>query len=104
MTPSPEATRILLKIVELGTLRIRQLGWAGDARRCAIEADHIHNLPNLLRAPSAPLLSFYWGVEKPAFEGASSDADLAMFRPLWDELGSSRSPPLRLPEVARTPR
>ena len=88
MTPSPEATRILLKIVELGTLRIRQLGWAGDARRCAIEADHIHNLPQLLLEPSAALLSFYWDVEKPAFEEASRDAGLAMFQPLWDELQS----------------
>jgi hypothetical protein len=34
------------------------------------------------------LLSFYWDVEKPAFEWASGDADLAMFRPLWDELQS----------------
>jgi hypothetical protein len=86
MTPSPDATRIVLEILKLGTLRVRSLGWAGDARRCAIEADHLHNLPDFLLCPSSALLSFYWEVEKPAFEGVSRDTDLAMFRPLWEEL------------------
>lgn len=86
MTPSTDAIKIVLEILKLGTLRIRSLGWAGDARRCAIEADHLHNLPDLLLSPSAALLSFYWEVEKPAFEQVSREADLAMFRPLWDEL------------------
>lgn len=88
MTPSTDTTRILLKILEFATLRIRAAGWAGDARRCAIEADHIHNLPNLLMAPCASLLSFYWEVEKPDFESQSRDAGLAIFQPLWDELRS----------------
>ena len=86
MTPSTDATKVVLEILQLGTLRIRSLGWAGDARRCAIEADHLHNLPALLLSPSSALLSYYWEAEKPAFEDASDDADLAMFRPLWDEL------------------
>ena len=92
MTPSAEVTRILLEILKLGTLRIRQAGWANDARRCAIEADHLHNLPDLLLNPSPALLHYYWEVEKPAFECDSSDADLAMFRPLWDELQSHVTP------------
>ena len=88
MTHSAETTRILLKILEVGTLRIRQAGWAGDARRCAVEADHLHNLPAFLMEPSAAHLGYYWEVEKPAFEWASGDVDLSMFRPLWDELQS----------------
>ena len=93
MTPSTDTTRILLKILELATLRIRAAGWAGDARRCAIEADHIHDLPNLLMAPSASVLGFYCEVEKPAFESESRDAGRATFRPLWDELQSHLSDP-----------
>jgi len=93
MTHQAEIARILLDIIEVGMLRIRQAGWAGDARRCAVEADHLHNLPELLQAPSPSLLSFYWEVEKPGFECASDDADLAMFRPLWDELRSHVAEP-----------
>ena len=85
-TSEADTTRIVLEILQLGTLRIRSLGWAGNARRCAIEADHLHNLPALLLSPSPALLRYYWEAEKPAFEDASDDADLAMFRPLWDEL------------------
>ena len=92
MPPPADVTRIVLKILELGTLRIRQAGWAGDAGRCAIEADHLHNLSALLLAPSSALLSYYWEVEKPAFEEVSGDAGLEMFRPLWDELQSLISP------------
>ena len=88
MIPPTDASRIVLEILKLGTLRIRALGWAGDARRCAIEADHLHNLPDLLLTPSSALLSYYWEAEKPAFEQASSEAELARFRPLWDELQS----------------
>lgn len=90
--PPDRATRIVLEILKLGALRIRSQGWAGDARRCAIEADHLHNLPDFLLAPSTALLSYYWEVEKPAFEEASRDADLAAFRPLWDELQSCLTP------------
>ena len=86
ITSSVDVARIVLEILQLGTLRIRSLSWAGNARRCAIEADHLHNLPALLLSPSAALLSYYWEAEKPAFEAASDDADLTMFRPLWDEL------------------
>ncbi len=93
MRPSTEITRILLEILKIGTLRVRQAGWAGDARRCAIEADHLHNLADLLLAYSPALLSFYWEVEKPAFEKTSSDEDLALFRPLWEELQSHISQP-----------
>ena len=88
MLPPTDITRIVMEILKVGTLRIRALGWAGDARRCAIEADHLHNLPDLILAPSSAHLSYYWEAEKPAFEQASSEADLAMFRPLWDELQS----------------
>ena len=86
MTPPADTTNIVSQILQLGFLRIRQVGWQGDARRCAIEADHLHNLPQYLLAPSPALLSYYWDVEKLAFEEASRDAGLEMFRPLWDEL------------------
>ena len=88
MPPTTDTTRIVSEILQLGFLRIRQIGWSGNASRCAIEADHLHNLPQVLLGPSSALLSFYWEVEKPAFEANSSDADLAMFRPLWAELQS----------------
>src|SRR3954451_5696939 len=78
--------RVLLEIIETAILRIRAAGWSGDASRCAVEADHIHNLPHLLADYSSAGLRFYWEVEKPSYEQISSASDLAVFRPLWAEL------------------
>jgi hypothetical protein len=86
MTCPDSIARILLAIIRTAALRVRTLGWSGDARRCAVEADHIHNLPDLLIDYSAEGLRYYWEVEKPSYERASSPSELAAFRSLWDEL------------------
>ena len=44
----PEVGEIVLRIIESGLKRIRSLAWSGHAERCAIEADHIQHLPDLL--------------------------------------------------------
>jgi hypothetical protein len=76
----------LQAIITTAVLRIRAAGWGGDAQRCAVEADHIHNLPGLLTDYSTDGIRYYWEVEKPSYERAVPAADLAAFRPLWDEL------------------
>jgi len=48
MTCPTEIAEILTEILRTGLLRIRALGWSGNAERCAIEADHLHNVPDLL--------------------------------------------------------
>ncbi len=48
MNCPPEVAEILLEILQNGLLRIRMLGWSDAGHRCAIEADHLHNLPHLL--------------------------------------------------------
>ncbi len=79
-----EIASILLRLLALGILRIRAK--ADDPTRCIIEADHIHNLPNLIQNYSPSLLRFYWEVERTSFGDQSSEADRAAFACLWDEL------------------
>jgi hypothetical protein len=86
MNCPPEIGRLLLELLKLGTLRIRALGWSGDATRCAVEADHIHNLPSLLTDYSPEGLSYYWEAERTSFAEQSSPADLELFEPMWQEL------------------
>jgi hypothetical protein len=87
MSCSPEIAAIVAEILKAGILRIRQLGWANDGERCAVEADHIHNLPDLLSNYSPDLLKHYWEVERTGFINQSSPADLASFELLWQRLG-----------------
>lgn len=69
-----------------GLLRIRAAGWAGNAERCAIEADHLHNIPHLLSDYSRDLLQFYWDTERPAFMAACSVDELREWESLWERL------------------
>jgi hypothetical protein len=86
MNCPPIIARVLLQILHTGILRIRAGGWAGDAERCAAEADHLHNLPGLLVDFSFDRLKYYWDVERPAFLHRSDGTGAEGFEPLWRDL------------------
>src|SRR5436190_14244598 len=88
MNCPPEIAEILLAILQTGLLRIRALGWSNDSRRCAIEADHLHNLPFLLTNYSVDLLQHYWHVQRTDFLGQTANGEAANFEPLWQRLES----------------
>jgi hypothetical protein len=86
MTCPPEVARVVLQILTVAVLRIRAQGWNGDGLRCAVEADHVHNLPALLSNYSDELLKFYWEVERPSFMKRCAAGELTGYEPLWAEL------------------
>lgn len=86
MSCPPEIARILLQILRVGSLRIRAAGWAGDAARCAVEADHVHNLPEVLENFSVEGLRYYWEVERLSFERRLGAADREGFASHWEQL------------------
>ena len=77
----------LLRILELGLLRIRATALAGDSEQCEVEADHLHNLPQLLISFKQDLLVYYLTVERPTF-ATRSRKDTKNFESLWQELDS----------------
>ena len=81
----PEIAEIVLEILKISVLRIRGAAWSRDPDRCAIEADHIHNLPDLLKDYSAQLLQFYWEVSRTSFISQLPAEDTA-FQSLWNRL------------------
>ena len=86
MCPLPVA-EIVTAILYTGLLRIRAMGGAGDASRCALEADHLHNLPNLLTNFTPELLQFYWEVERPDYLRRCPGGGVA-FEELWAKLSA----------------
>lgn len=94
MNCPPEIAEALVGILQMGILRIRASGWAGDANRCAIEADHIHNLPDILANFSFDRLKYYWEFERPYFLRRSEAEGARVFETWWGKLESclSREP------------
>ena len=67
MSLDPKLHFAVFELLRASLLRIRDAGWRGDAARCAIEADHVHNLPGLLESGEFDLAKFYWNTERAAF-------------------------------------
>src|SRR6516225_8758606 len=86
MNDSSEIANILLEIITTGLLRIRAFGWSGDAKQCAVEADHIHNLPHLVTQGGLDGLTYYWEVERTSFINQTDAQQLAVWEPLWRQL------------------
>jgi hypothetical protein len=106
MTCPPEVADILLAMLQTGLLRIRAVGISNDSRRCAIEADHLHNLPALLSGYSADLLQYYWDFERTAYIGQSQQGDVSIVEDhwiAWNQLLPANGLQAWLHEGARSP-
>jgi hypothetical protein len=77
---------IVLEIISDGVLTIRARATDGNAARCVVEADHIHNLPDLIRLYSPDLLRFYWNIERGAFISRSTPREIVRFEATWGRL------------------
>ena len=76
---------IYCDIMYWGLLNIRN--HADNAESCFAEADHLHNIPELLRnLDNEDLHRYYWDVMRPSFISQSSPESLGRFQELWAEL------------------
>ncbi len=86
MNCPPELAEVVLDLLQTGLLRIRGSGWRNDADRCAVEADHLHNLPALLGNYSPDLLRYYWETERPSYLHQIGLDSAAAFADHWKRL------------------
>ena len=76
---------IYLDILYLGLLHIR--AHDDDADQCHIQADHLHNLPGLLKnLEKEELHEFYWRVSRTGYIQRSKPEYVKSFESLWKEL------------------
>jgi len=86
MTCPTEVAEVIGEILRTALLRIRSRGWNQDAAACAVEADHVHNLPSLLTNYSEEQVRFYLDHERIHF--AEKVGSVAHFEELWQRLAS----------------
>jgi hypothetical protein len=84
MSQEDEVREILCDLVRIGLLRIRVLSGEGYSKECFIEADHLHNLPALIKSLQPELLSNYWNIERPAFMQQAPNVE--EFQAHWEKL------------------
>jgi hypothetical protein len=76
---------IYCDILYRGLLNIRN--HADDSERCYAEADHLHNIPELLHHfDNEELHRYYWEAMRPSFIAQSKPEWLGLFQHLWAEL------------------
>jgi hypothetical protein len=59
-----ERDKLYLQILTYGLIRLREAARAGDSDYCAVEADHLHNLPSLLGEPNELRHEYYFEKER----------------------------------------
>jgi hypothetical protein len=96
-----EIAEVVSGILGQGLLRIRAFAGAKEAKKCFIEADHLHNLPSLLADYRPEKLRYYWEIERPSFIQQVPENERRDLTPLWNrlaELVSIHAPPdVKLP-------
>ena len=92
MNGPPEILESIAAILETGLLRIRSLAWSAKSDDCAIEADHIHNLPILITDYSVEKLRYYWCVERLSYIDQIASDQLVGWNPLWEQLKRHAEP------------
>ena len=86
LPPCPaEIADVILRILQTGAVMARSAGWSGDAALSAVEADHLHNLPDLLRRYPFRKLRYYWNSERMAYINRMGCQPM-VFEELWAEL------------------
>jgi hypothetical protein len=84
---------LYVQLLEKALLNMRMHANRGDCAACAVEVDHVHNLPELIRlvlkgdttgARRAEM--YYWNTERLAYVRNRSGASSLPFEPLWQDL------------------
>jgi hypothetical protein len=82
-----EMNTILMTIIRTAILRIRYFGQRGDAKACAVEADHVHVLCELIESPDWNVLKYYYAISRQGYLREQC-ADATAFEPSWEKLES----------------
>ena len=88
-----ERDAIYLQILHFGLLRIRDLSALGNIEYCAIESEHLHNIPSLVGETNDERHKFYFQKERPYylervdFSTPGLDFTMRRYEELWARLG-----------------
>ena len=77
---------VLLKLLTRSLLNIRELCNLGDCVDAQLEAEHTHNIPDLVRTLDERDLDYYLNTERVSYRKQSKKEYGMRFIPIWQEL------------------
>ena len=80
-----ERREAYLQILRIALLILR-VSPSGDHSHCFIEADHVHNILELLLDPSPEKEKFYFEVERVSYLRDARPGSIEAFAPFWEKL------------------
>ena len=89
MTCPDTVADILLEILQSGVVSARAAGWSNLLELATLEADHVHNLPHIVRRYDPESLAYYWRRERPSYVDRYTrlvGSEPKMFAELWQQL------------------
>lgn len=82
--------RVYLQILERALLNIRGHANRGNSTQCALEADHVHNIPQMLIDDNEKEEVHYWNTMRAGYLRDSDPEITTIFNELWRELEDSK--------------
>jgi hypothetical protein len=90
---SPEREKAYLDILERAVLNMRALAARRDVEQIAVEANHVHNLPALVRnSGDADAEQAYWNIARAAYLRDSKPGWPSAFGAMWEALDPQHAP------------
>lgn len=91
-----ERDAVYLHILRFGLARLRDAAVCGNLEYCAVEAEHLHNVPSLVGEPNEHRHDYYFDKERPYYlecvDRSVPDIEftLARYAELWQRLSEMR--------------
>lgn len=83
---SVEKQGIYLTILRYAILNMRVQGYRGNPEACFVEADHVHNIPEILMKDNMDRENYYWKVERAIYLSKADEYYSSSFRIVWSKL------------------
>ena len=89
-----EIADLLLEILYRSSLAVRSAGGRRNSRVCELEAEHVHNLPELIRNFDPQYFRSYLDLTRPSLVEAMRETpggDVGQYQELWKALERARA-------------
>jgi hypothetical protein len=73
-------------LLRKGLVDIRAMTNVGDTKLISHMADHLHNIPNIIKTQSDGAENYYWDIDRPQFIANMPPERLGEYEKIWSKM------------------